>query len=966
MKEILRYLLSLSVAIQFASCAVKAVGTNYYFDPVNGNDQHAGTDPAKPFKSLAVIRKMVFKPGDSILLKSGASFQEQLFLSAKGSEDHSIVIGKYGGDSRPYIQGDTAKAQTVWIYNSEHVVVRDLEVSNVAGTTLEKIRGVLVELHNYGKARNITLDNLYVRDIKTSRKSGEIGDGGAIVMSNFRDNGTDSVSSSFHGLVVQNCVIRNSDFGGIGMWGNWQRKRWDPNRGVIIRNNLVEGIAGHGIVPVACDGPLVEYNIVRNSPQLSVDVDGVDGIWPWSCDNAVVQYNVVSDMKSQWDAYGFDADYNCSNSLFQYNLSFNNKGGFLLVCNSGGWGPDWSVGNVGSRIRYNVSINDGLRDYIGKNAKDYFSPVIHCTGSIKQSVIEKNLVYVRKKPGPQIDRTILHLNNWGEGYYPDSTWFRDNYIYTEEPNLAVNPENSTNHFFDNNRYVGSLEVPAQGFEAHQGKFDSSFWYDSTDAHWKKLVSFLRDKKVPLDGRNVPVLELLGFEVTHDVNIFPDSAINDISNHPVGMNLNFLMDGGRFPHPERSVAEAMKDMGMKWLRYPGGEKSDLNLFGVPPYEKAMPALSRTAALDDYPGMFRDGKFVFDPLDFDEYMALCRKVNAEPVVVVPADCYLVKPKAGERVSSRDDLLKHAAEWVRYANIKKKYGVKYWMIGNESWNINNPNSTVDIYAQDVIDFSRIMKAVDPSVLIIPNGASEEFFKTVIQKAGDHIDRVCVSNYGVYDFHRGYQSYLDTARVLIWPAMTAMEAVNKYASEKQKKKLKVIVAEFGTIDWANKWHGHNDMGHAIVAFDMTGQLLSQPQVEFSCYWNTRWIENESRPGIDHDALDKDGNFNPTGQALSIWGNFMGKQMVKTNSTEPVIAYSSYDHSAKKLFVYLVNKSATPQQVNLVLSGHRASAVKSWEYAGTSSEDLKPVWQERTGVDTGKFPLSGTSITVIEMNIDK
>lgn len=39
---------------------------------------------------------------------------------------------------------------------------------------------------------------------------------------------------------------------------------------------------------------------------------------------------------------------------------------------------------------------------------------------------------------------------------------------------------------------------------------------------------------------------------------------------------------------------------------------------------------------------------------------------------------------------------------------------MIGNESWNKNNVNSTVDMYAQDVIDFSKAMKAVDSGILI------------------------------------------------------------------------------------------------------------------------------------------------------------------------------------------------------------------------------------------------------------
>ncbi len=69
-----------------------------------------------------------------------------------------------------------------------------------------------------------------------------------------------------------------------------------------------------------------------------------------------------------------------------------------------------------------------------------------------------------------------------------------------------------------------------------------------------------------------------------LKVYPDSVLNDVSNHPVGMNLNFLMDGDRFPDPERSVTEAMRDMGVRYLRYPGGEKSDLYLFSQPPWLK----------------------------------------------------------------------------------------------------------------------------------------------------------------------------------------------------------------------------------------------------------------------------------------------------------------------------------------------------------------------------------------------
>ena len=449
-----------------------------------------------------------------------------------------------------------------------------------------------------------------------------------------------------------------------------------------------------------------------------------------------------------------------------------------------------------------------------------------------------------------------------------------------------------------------------------------------------------------------------------ITVFPDSIISDVSNHPVGVNLNFLMDGGRFPEAETNVAGAVKKLGTKYLRYPGGEKSDFYFFSVSPYETSHPTLCRTAGLDNYPGMFKDGNFVYDPLDFDEFIHICREVGAEPVLVVAADRYLDKIAEGERVSTRQELLNHAVEWVRYANIKKKYNVRYWMIGNESWNKNNENSTAEIYAQDVIDFSKAMKTVDPSILIVPNGDSDEFFKTVITKAGDYIDRLCVSNYGVFDFNSGYESYKDTTRCLIWPAQTALNAMNKYATPEQLAKWKLIVAEYGTIDWAKLWQGTNDMGHAIVNFDMTGQLLLEPQIEFSCFWNTRWPGNEKLPQTDHDAIDSNGNINPTGYSLLIWNRFMGDKMIKSESKGYIISYASYSPQKDQLFVYLINKGDREESVNIVIPGKvDAKVVQCWEYFGKDDKDLAPVWQQRDVKDKD-ITLKKYSITVIESKL--
>lgn len=455
-----------------------------------------------------------------------------------------------------------------------------------------------------------------------------------------------------------------------------------------------------------------------------------------------------------------------------------------------------------------------------------------------------------------------------------------------------------------------------------------------------------------------------------IHIYPDSVLSDVSNHPIGINVNYFMDDDNYLKPASRTADALKDMGVKYIRYPGGNKSDLNLFSVDPWEKSEPTLARTGreAVGDYTRIIRDYReFKYDVLDFDEFIAMCREIGAEPVITVAADEYLADYPEGCTWTDREGLIRNAVEWVRYANIKKQYGVKYWLIGNECWHENNPNSTSEIYARDVVDFSKAMKAVDPTIYIVPNGNSVDFFKDVITIAGSYIDYLCLSNYPVWEYHAGYLSYRDTLQYLMGPVKRALTAIDQYATPEDKNKLKLIVSEFGPFDWAYKWPMINDMGHNLCNFEMTGRQLQCPEIEFSCYWNTRWINNDSIENHLDDALDKNGNFNANGYGLMIWGNFLGDKMVGTTFTMHIRSFASCTPEAKKLFVYIMNMLNDPEIVTLDIGQNKInSVIQAWELVGEGPDDCDPVWQEITAIDDPmSLKVKGTSITVIEYELE-
>ncbi len=70
--------------------------------------------------------------------------------------------------------------------------------------------------------------------------------------------------------------------------------------------------------------------------------------------------------------------------------------------------------------------------------------------------------------------------------------------------------------------------------------------------------------------------------------------------------------------------------------------------------------------------------------------------------------------------------AADWVRYANVVKKYGVKKWHVGNEmdgNWEEGGPVDPAQ-YAIRFVEFVKAMKAVDPTIEIYgPGSYSMEF---------------------------------------------------------------------------------------------------------------------------------------------------------------------------------------------------------------------------------------------------
>jgi len=333
-------------------------------------------------------------------MRGGSAWTGQLWPKGSGAGGQPIVIDRYGPGSIPVIHGAGIVEDTVRLYNQEFWEIRNIEITNM-GSIPGVRRGIHLVLDNYGTARNVVVSHVKVHDVNGALNAK---DTGGIIWSIHGEKRP----SRFDGLTIEHSSIYKVDRTGIaGQSSHWMRKFWFPSLHVNIRHNTLENVGGDGIVPWACDGLLVEMNSAQRCNQRA---DGFNaGIWSWSCDNSVFRYNETSQTRGTRDGEGFDSDYNSRNTIFEYNYSHDNEGGFMLICNDGRHKSDINVGNIGTIIRNNLSQNDAVRSF-------------HVVGPVKGTRIFGNEIY--SDTGKDVN--VVQFSDW-EGW-PQETEFTRNRV----------------------------------------------------------------------------------------------------------------------------------------------------------------------------------------------------------------------------------------------------------------------------------------------------------------------------------------------------------------------------------------------------------------------------------------------------------------------------------------------------------------------------------------------------------
>jgi Right handed beta helix region len=324
-------------------------GDRHFVDCAHGNDSASGLSPHRAWRSLAKVNSVVFGPGDAILFRRGTRCAGVLEPRGSGAPREPIVVDAYGWGRKPELAGGGERA-TVYLHDVDAWELHNLDVSDLGPPPRpgEKRTAIWVVLDSLGTGHHYVMKDIDVHDVNTSAVLPP--EGGSF--ENYSKDSGGIIFSASHRDQFDDVLIARNTFEDVVREGIFIQGG-SPTTRLRIRDNRLLRIGGDGIVAVSSTGALIERNTVDDFNMVGTSFNA--GVWAYASTDAVFQFNDVSHGEnSPLDGMAYDIDGGNHHLVFQYNLSHDNDGGFLMLCNDlGGDAP-----NGGSVVRYNISQND--------------------------------------------------------------------------------------------------------------------------------------------------------------------------------------------------------------------------------------------------------------------------------------------------------------------------------------------------------------------------------------------------------------------------------------------------------------------------------------------------------------------------------------------------------------------------------------------------------------------------------
>ncbi|MEO5387223.1 right-handed parallel beta-helix repeat-containing protein, partial [Bifidobacterium bifidum] len=401
-----------------ATPAAASTGTTYYVSSTHGDDGNAGTDQNHPWKTLDKVNAIAtdLKPGDSVLLERGSTFQDQ-YLHIKdtsGTADAPITIADYGDASaKPVIAANGVKgsrwyqnyrasvgnhqnkgtvSSAILLKDVSYITVKNLEITNddpdvydpidtwkwtdtadSDGTKLDRSAdrmdrtGVAGIAENGTTMSHVTLEGLNIHDVDGNIYNKHMANGGIYFMAHYareNKNAADNTwlqnhISRFDHITIKNNIVKDVD-------------RWGIAVGYTAYLNFIDAAWGDGsidddlIAKYGQTNVTIENNYVKGA--------GGDAITLMYCDRPVIQYNVGDSVSKHMNNVDYPHDpahggryggwvaagiwpWRCKDPIFQYNEMYNNLNSEHGNGDGQAWDADYGDGTL---YQYNYSYGNSF------------------------------------------------------------------------------------------------------------------------------------------------------------------------------------------------------------------------------------------------------------------------------------------------------------------------------------------------------------------------------------------------------------------------------------------------------------------------------------------------------------------------------------------------------------------------------------------------------------------------------
>ncbi len=471
----------------------------------------------------------------------------------------------------------------------------------------------------------------------------------------------------------------------------------------------------------------------------------------------------------------------------------------------------------------------------------------------------------------------------------------------------------------------------------------------------------------------------------------------VAPHPAGVNLFMLMDHDDAQPRTVPMWRAMRDLGVRSVRFNEGEYGDWYLFTHPdstylldrPGAKLYPylidikskgidsQLTDIKAAPSCPGYPLNRPGFRRTVDFNDFIEMCRKADApDPTIIIPTHP-MDWDKAKPWYPTREQMVRMAAEWVRYANVTCRLGYRFWEIGNEHYWENNNDAQDTLWARKcaglALEMAKAMKAVDPSIEIGVNGFTEPWLRTLLQyedangRLIDYVDNIVPHQYAKQELIGTYEKYLRSKEYGLHEVDEALKAINERTLPDAAKRaaMKVEVTEASSFMAGEPALKVDNVAWVALAnFEHLGYILAAPRVEYVHFWATHWTDDKTY----WSALKMDNTIAPMGWGVKLWNDYLLDDLWKADLHDTTLrCYATSSADGRRLNLLVVNRGKAATSCKVEIAGFTpvgSAPVHSLWAASPESRDFtfekqSPVKPAATGLELQLRPLS---VTIVEM----